>query len=194
MTAELPPESDEWPVRQDSSPEPEVGLPDGFDIDDTIRASKTGKLPDGSQLIISFEAFIDWRSGTKVGIQLRSRAIRTNPGSKVYPLFTTFQLTLLTKKIGNTKLMEVTPTEFEWPTYGLRLVRVSPKQAVYAPATAFSDRNNSVMLPFMGDHLIEGTGPSRDNKIVKVSVFARGGLITGQQFQSPTKSAIRGGA
>lgn len=173
----------------------EAEVAPSFDVDDTIRGSRTISVSDGSRLVVSFEAFIDWQSGTKVGIKLTSRTVRENPDTKVYPLSTTFRLTLITKKVGNTNPpMEVFPMEDDWPTYGLNLLQANLKWGFYGPGSAFSARSNSVMLPFSGPHLIAGTGEPSDNKIDKVTVWATGGFTSGQKFSTEARSAIRGGA
>ena len=180
----------------DASPEPDDPL-EGleFDIDDTLRASRVIRVNDGSRLVISIEALIDWTSGTGAQVKLTSRTARENPGGRVYRLMTTFRFTFETAKVGNTNPpMEMSPMEDEWPTYGLNLLQSSLKWGHYGPGSAYAANLNNVSLPFSGVHLIKGTGEPRDNKLRKITVWATGGFASGQAFHTPAKSAIRGGA
>jgi hypothetical protein len=195
--AEVPEEAgDDAGAEGDPSPEPEEPLEGlGFDIDDTLRASRVISVNDGSRLVISFEALIDWTSGTGAQVKLTSRTVRENPGGRTYRLMTTLRFTFETAKIGNTNPpMEMSPMEDEWPTYGLNLLGANLKWGHYGPGSAWSASSNNVYLPFSGIHLIKGTGEPRDNKLQKITVWATGGFAGGKAFNTPAKSAIRGGA
>jgi hypothetical protein len=167
-----------------------------FDIDDTIRGSRTiGPFGDRSSLVISFQAFIDWKSGTKLSVSLKSRTLRTNPGTRVYSLNTSFRMTLLTEKLGRTQPpMEVFPMEDDRPTYGLNVYGASLRHGFYGPGSVFSVRSNDAWLAFSGTWQINGTGEPLDNKITKITVYAYGGFTGSTQYATAASSAIRGGA
>lgn len=170
------------------------GFAQAFDIDDTIRASRMIQVSDGSQLIVSFEALIDWRSGTDVAIKLVSRTLRQRPTAQVYPLRTTFFMTIETKKLGRTiPPLDVSPMENDWPTYGLNLHSAHLNYGKYSPGSPWVARANHVSLTFSGARLIRATGEPRDNKTHRIIVHAAGGFGSGIWFTTEAKSAIRGG-
>jgi hypothetical protein len=179
----------------DGAAAPENDLAPSFDIDDTIRVSRVVPVQDRSRLVISVEALIDWRSGTKVGVKLTSRTVRQNPGQQVYALSTSLRIVLITKKLGSTNPpMEVTPMEDDWPVYGFNLVSSNLNWAEYQPGSAWVHRANEIWLPYSGPHLVQGTGEPPDNPIRKITVWAIGGFAGLQQFHTDARSAIRGGA
>ncbi|MBA3279924.1 MAG: hypothetical protein H0U22_14685 [Geodermatophilaceae bacterium] len=177
------------------APDQEAFLAPPFDIDDRLDGSRTIAFSDGSRLVISFQALIDWISGTAARVKLTSRTVRQNPGNTTYSLSTTFRFTFITKKLGRTSPpIDMFPMEDSWPVYGLNVLKATTKWGHYGPGAAFAARANNVYLPFSGAHLIDATGEPRDNPLQQFTVWAIGGFAGRQQFATAAKSAIRGGS
>jgi len=168
----------------------------GFDIDDRLSAAQSRVFPGGLKITVSFQALIDWASGTKVRVQVVPRTTREGGDNRLtYSLLTYFAIVISTKKLGQTvPPLDTSPLEDVWPTYGLNVVGANLGWGKYAPGSSFSAVSNSVALPFSGPHIIEATGEPRDNPTRRVAIAAYGGFANGGRWWTAEKAAIRGGS
>jgi hypothetical protein len=167
-----------------------------FDIDDRLSAAQSKMFPGGLKITVSFQAQIDWASGTKVRVQVVSHTTREGGDNRLtYNLLTNFAIVISTKKLGKTvPPLDTVPLEDDWPTYGLNVVGANLSWGKYTPGSPFAAWNNSVKLPFSGPHIIEATGEPRDNKTQRVAIAAYGGFGNGARWWTAEKAAIRGGS
>jgi hypothetical protein len=176
--------------------ETELAAAPGFDIDDRLSAAQSKVFAGGLKITVSFQALIDWASGTKVRVQVVSHTTREGGDSRLtYNLLTNFAIVIVTKKLGKTvPPLDTFPLEDDWPTYGLNVAGANLAWGRYVPGSPFAAWNNSVKLPFSGPHIIEATGEPRDNKTQRVAIAAYGGFGNGARWWTAEKAAIRGGS
>lgn len=165
-----------------------------FDIDDQGRRTATITLTDGTRVQLIQDVYVDWRSGTSVGLVLKGFANRRLangqlPGNS-YRLQLRHGLSMQTRKLGRT----LPPIDFAPLSNGqVGLYVVTPSFGGCVFNTEWgSAQSNSVTLHYWGALQISATGEPRDNPIDRIqSHFSI--LLGTREHSTPAYAARRGG-